>query len=189
MTDTISSTDTAPDPTAPDLVVIRRDGGTAPFDPGRIALAVGKAFLAVEGSDAAASARVRAQVEQVTEAVRAVLQRRAAMERSVHVEDIQDQVELALMRGGYHKVARAYVLYREEHARLREQSATVDDESGTGIRVRLADGTRAPLDGDRLRLVVDEACAGLADVDAESVVAEVQRNVYDGITVDELALA
>lgn len=190
MTETIS-TDPATAPTAPDLVVIRRDGGTAPFDPGRISLAIGKAFLAALGSDAAISASVRAQVEELTAAVRAVLERRAAMERSVHVEDIQDQVELALMRGGYHKVARAYVLYREEHARRREQSTARDEQTGegTGVRVRLADGTLEPLGADRLRVVAREACAGLADVHEELVVAEVERNVYDGITADELALA
>ena len=78
-----------------------------------------KAFLAVEGDSAAVSRRVHEIVAGLTEQVVANLARRADAGRTFHIEDVQDQVELALMRGEHHKVARAYVLYREERAKER----------------------------------------------------------------------
>ena len=104
----------------PGYRVIRRNGGVTPFDPTKIAVALTKAFLAVEGSMAAGSRRVHDVVEELTEQVTAALTRRTGEGRTFHIEDVQDQVELALMRGGHHKVARAYVLYREERARERQ---------------------------------------------------------------------
>ncbi len=98
------------------LQVIRRNGSFSPFDSGKISVAITKAFLAVEGSNAAASRRIHDTVETITAQVEAALARRSAPARPIHIEDIQDQVELALMRSGEHKVARAYVLYREERA-------------------------------------------------------------------------
>lgn len=174
---------------ASQIIVVRRDGSGAPFDESRIAVAIGKAFIATEGADAGASQRVRSLVDRLTGQVCDVLARRAALMSSVHVEDIQDQVELALMRGEHHQVARAYVLYREEHARQRAESATGSPAGRADVTVRLADGTTAPLDTARLELVVAEACAGLADVDPKVVLDETLRAVYDGITADELALA
>ncbi|MQA81384.1 MAG: ribonucleoside-diphosphate reductase subunit alpha [Streptosporangiales bacterium] len=171
------------------IVVIRRDGSGVPFDESKIAVAIGKAFIATEGADAGASQRVRSLVDRLTGQVCDVLARRAALMSSVHVEDIQDQVELALMRGEHHQVARAYVLYREEHTRRRAESATGAPTGRAGVHVRLADGTTAPLDTARLELVVAEACAGLADVDPRVVLDETLRAAYDGMTADELALA
>src|SRR5690606_40470179 len=81
-------------------------------------------ILAVEGSAAAGSRRVHEAVEELTGQVVSALMRRAGEGRLFHIEDVQDQVELALMRSGHHKVARAYVLYREERARERGQAAT-----------------------------------------------------------------
>ena len=102
-----------------DYTVIRRNGAVVGFEPGKISVAMTKAFLAVNGAQGAASARIRELVAGLTDAVVGALQRRQPQGGTFHIEDIQDQVELALMRAGEHNVARAYVLYREERARER----------------------------------------------------------------------
>jgi ribonucleoside-diphosphate reductase alpha chain len=172
------------------LQVIRRSGTFSSFDSRKIALAITKAFVAVEGSEATASRRIRGAVEAMTQQVVDTLSRRAEPGRPIHIEDIQDQVELALMRSGEHKVARAYVLYREERAqerRKREQQA--DGISQPRLNVRLKNGQSEPLDETRLRKDISDACSGLDGVSADSVMAEVRRNLYDGIQLHELGIA
>ncbi|PRX46001.1 ribonucleoside-diphosphate reductase class II [Prauserella shujinwangii] len=172
---------------APPVRVIRRDGSGSPFDPGKISVAMTKAFLAVEGDGAASSSRVHHVVAELTGQVEASLLRHAGAEPTLHIEHIQDMVELALMRAGHHKVARAYVLYREERARAR--AAERPGPARQDIRVRAGDGTVAPLDWERVTRVVAEAVAGLPGTSAEPVLTEVRRSLYDGITADELSLA
>ncbi|MEJ5945512.1 ATP cone domain-containing protein, partial [Pseudokineococcus basanitobsidens] len=109
------------------IAVLKRDGGVAPFEPAKISAAMRAAFLAVEGQGAGGSSRVRELVDVLTGQVVSALERRYGAGRSVDVEEIQDQVELALMRSGEHRVARSYVLYREEHARLRAAAAALPD--------------------------------------------------------------
>jgi ribonucleoside-diphosphate reductase alpha chain len=171
------------------LTVIRRDGSSAPFDASKVSVAVTKAFLAVEGADAGSTHRVRDLVADLTGRVVVALTSRGEARRSVQVEDIQDQVELALMRAGEHQVARAYVLYREEHAKAR----TPADASGVGVRptltVRAADGSRSALDVDRLRVVVGEAADGLDAVDPDLILDETIGACYDGIAQHEVEQA
>ncbi|WP_232667241.1 ribonucleoside-diphosphate reductase subunit alpha [Pseudonocardia sp. TRM90224] len=167
--------------------VIRRDGATSDFDPTKISVAMTKAFLAVEGDDAANSSRLHHLVDDLTTQVRAALLRHAGPDAPLHIEQIQDQVELALMRGGHHKVARDYVLYREERTRAREE-AKPKPAAGV-ISVKDADGTLRPLDWERVTRVVGEAVDGVEGTSAEPVLAETRRNLYDGISADELALA
>ncbi|MGI5131935.1 ribonucleoside-diphosphate reductase subunit alpha [Pseudonocardia sp. CA-107938] len=174
------------DRTVQQVRVVRRDGSVSAFDPAKISVAMTKAFLAVEGSDSATSSRLHHLVEELTKQVSAALLRHVGPDTAVHIEDIQDQVELALMRGGHHKVARDYVLYREEHAKARTAATPAPSAD---VHVTDPDGTRRPLDWARVEHVVGEAVAGIADVAAEPVLAEAKRNVYDGISVDELALA
>jgi ribonucleoside-diphosphate reductase alpha chain len=164
--------------------VIRRNGKVTHFDPNKIKVAMTKAFLAVEGGGAAASSRVHDRVEDLTEQVVAALTRRLPGGGTVHIEDIQDQVELALMRAGEHKIARDYVLYRE--ARARERASTAVDETATdgarpSLNVTLADGSSRPLDLDAMRRLLDEACAGLEGVDAEALLQDTVRNLFDGV--------
>ena len=179
----------APEAALP-MQVIRRNGAVSRFDAGKISVAMTKAFLAVEGHAAAASRRVHENVEQLTADVVGALTRRMSEGRTFHIEDVQDQVELALMRSEHHKVARAYVLYREERSRQRAGQAPAKAPSNEPVlHVTLASGKKAPLDAARLALVVAEACAGLDGVEAAPVIAEIHRNVYDGISQDEVALA
>ena len=176
----------------PPMQVIRRNGTVSKFDASKISVAMTKAFLAVEGHGAAASRRVHEIVEQLTSEVVGALSRRMSEGRTFHIEDVQDQVELALMRSEHHKVARAYVLYREERTRQRagQEAANAAQPSGEpSLRVTLASGVQVPLDIARLTLIIEEACAGLDGVSAAAVLAETQRNLYDGIGEGELALA
>jgi ribonucleoside-diphosphate reductase alpha chain len=173
----------APDAARPK--VIRRNGAVTPFDAAKIRAALTKAFLAVEGHDAGASRRVHDIVGGLTAEIVAALFRRGDG-RAFDIEEIQDQAELALMRGGHHKVARAYVLYREERARQRATAVAV---VAPALSVRAADGALRPLDEARLAWLVDEAAAGLDGVSAEAILTETRRNLYDGLSPDELAEA
>ncbi|WP_448952886.1 ribonucleoside-diphosphate reductase subunit alpha [Labrys neptuniae] len=173
----------------PGYQVIRRNGAVTPFDAAKIAVALTKAFLAVEGNSAAASRRVHDIVAELSAQIVAGLTRRADAGRTFHIEDVQDQVELALMRGEHHKVARAYVLYREQHAKERAGKAPAVAVAASSLHMKTRNGTLVPLDLARLQVLVREACAGLADTNAEAVLSEAQRNLYDGISEDELALA
>ena len=174
----------------PGYRVIRRNGAVTPFDATKITVALTKAFLATEGSVAAGSRRVHDVVEELAGQVFAALTRRADSGRTFHIEEIQDQVELALMRSEHHKVARAYVLYREERARERAAAKVTSVEvAAPPLQVKADDGGLAPLNETRLARIVDEACSGLEAVSADAILAETRRNLYDGITADELSLA
>ncbi|WP_053240062.1 ribonucleoside-diphosphate reductase subunit alpha [Pleomorphomonas koreensis] len=185
----LSELDRPVEPIQPDADqhrVIRRNGSVTPFDANKIRAALTKAFLAVEGGDVAASRRVHDIVGALTAEIVAALLRRADG-RAFHVEEIQDQVELALMRGGHHKVARAYVLYREERAR--ERTKLRETAAAPSVNVRSLDGHLKPLDEARFVRLIQESAADLDGVSAESILSEARRNLYDGITVDELAQA
>ncbi len=173
------------------LQVIGRNGRFSPFDGSRISVALTKAFLAVEGHGANESRRIHEAVEELTAQVVATLTRRDVAARPIHIEDIQDQVELALMRSGEHKIARAYVLYRDERAQERRRR---EEQAATPVlvprlHVRLGKNRLEPLDEAALEQVVLTACEGLDGVSAEAVMAEVRRNLYDGILLQELGLA
>ncbi|MFZ5724083.1 MAG: ribonucleoside-diphosphate reductase subunit alpha [Pseudomonadota bacterium] len=175
--------------TAPgQLRIIKRNGTVVPFDADKIAVAMTKAFLAVEGGTAAASSRIHDTVARLTEQVVTTFKRRLPSGGTLHIEEIQDQVELALMRGGEQKIARAYVLYREGQAqkRAQEQANRPRAQQKVDIQVTLADGTRAPLDMNRIETVIAEACAGLDEVDAQKILNETIKNLYDGVTEDDL---
>jgi ribonucleoside-diphosphate reductase alpha chain len=173
-----------------DCLVMRRNGKVTPFDQSKIMVAITKAFLAVEGSSAAASARVHENVEKLTQQVVKVLLRRLPENSTIHIEDIQDQVELALMREGHHKVARAYVLYRAARADERKMQQTeVEDETGQSLHVTMEDGSRKPLDMQRLQVLLDEATNGLKGVDQQALQQAIERNLFDGMKEADYRLA
>lgn len=175
--------------------VIRRNGKITTFDRDKIKIAVTKAFLAVEGGEAAASSRVHEAVEEITSKVEIALTRNLPDGGTFHIEDIQDAVELALMRAGHHKVARDYVLYREERARERAEKlaeqATTDgaEATSTNLQVKDANGELKPLDINRLETVVTDACRDLDDVDAQPIIDETLRNLYEGVPESDVAQA
>jgi len=169
------------------LHVIRRAGSLSEWDPDKISAAITKAFLAVEGTAAAGSPRIHEEVAGLTQAVAESLTRRADAARAIHIEDIQDQVELALMRAEHHKVARAYVLYRESRADARRSASVTAPPPA--LRVTRPDGTTVPLDEHGWRTRVEAACAGIADVSVERLLADARRNFYDGIPEADVVLA
>ena len=165
--------------------VIRRNGKVTAFDASKISVAITKAFLDVEGGTAAASTRVHEKVKELAEQVIRGVTRRQSSGGTVHIEDIQDHVELALMRAGEQKVARAYVIYREERARARiekEKEADIEQADATdGINVKTRNGTLKKLDMERLVAVVNEACSGLEHVDGSLITEDTRRNIFDGV--------
>ena len=169
------------------LRVIKRNGKVVGYDDSKIAVAMTKAFLAVEGGTAAASSRIREVVSALADQVTATFERRLPSGGTLHIEDVQDQVELALMRSGEHKVARSYVLYREERARARRERQGPAPAAAPPIEVTMPDGRRRPLDVERIRTLVHEACTGLSDVDAERIIGAALNNMYDGIAERDVA--
>ncbi|WP_138512173.1 ribonucleoside-diphosphate reductase subunit alpha [Rhodoferax bucti] len=166
--------------------IIRRNGAVVPFEPNKIAVAMMKAFLAVHGTQGAASASVRETVDGLTQQVIRALVRSRPGGGTFHIEDVQDQVELGLMRGGHHEIARAYVLYRERRTQERAKQVATTAPQAPIIHV-LDGGQRVPLDLAQLQSRIETACAGLgADVKADPIVAETMRNLYDGVPLDEV---
>ncbi|PUE08376.1 ribonucleoside-diphosphate reductase subunit alpha [Limnohabitans sp. T6-20] len=169
--------------------IIRRNGAVVSFEPNKIAVALMKAFLAVHGTQGAASASVREVVEELTQNVVRALVRSRPGGGTFHIEDVQDQVELGLMRSSNHEVARAYVLYRErrtqERAQQQQQAAPAPSSEP---RLHVIDGgQRIALDLDYLKSLMVNACAGLGkDVSPEPIVAETMRNLYDGVPMEEV---
>ena len=167
--------------------VIRRNGAVVAFEPSKISVAMTKAFIAVDGGQGAASVRVREVVARLTNDVVNALLRRQPDGGTFHIEDIQDQVELALMRSGEHDVARAYVLYREDHARerakLKQKSAT---EAAVETLYVVDNGQRMPLDMAKLSTLIESSCHGLDTVDASLILKATLKDLYDGVSLDEV---
>ncbi|MEB6592039.1 MULTISPECIES: ribonucleoside-diphosphate reductase subunit alpha [Pseudomonas] len=178
--------------TAPgQLRVIKRNGTVVPYTDDKITVAITKAFLAVEGGTAAASSRIHDTVARLTEQVTATFKRRMPSGGTIHIEEIQDQVELALMRAGEQKVARDYVIYREQRAKERATRVNTESvvEPHPSIRITLADGSLAPLDMARLNTIISEACEGLAEVDGDLIQRDTLKNLYDGVAIKDVNTA
>ncbi len=164
--------------------IIRRNGAVVPFEPSKIAVAMMKAFLAVHGTQGAASASVRETVDGLTQGVVRALMRSRPSGGTFHIEDVQDQVELGLMRSEHHEIARSYVLYRER----RTQERAKQPASAAAPVIHVVDGgKRVPLDLAKLHDLIASCCANLGkDVNAAPIMAETLRNLYDGVPVDEV---
>jgi ribonucleoside-diphosphate reductase alpha chain len=167
--------------------IIRRNGSVAAFEPGKISIAMTKAFIAVNGGQGAASARVREVVARLTDDVVNALIRRQPSGGTFHIEDIQDQVELALMRSGEHDVARAYVLYREDRARKRAQQKEMAAAEAAHVLNVLENGQKTQLDTNRLLTLIESCCEGLGDVvNAPLILKATLKDLYDGVPMDEV---
>jgi ribonucleoside-diphosphate reductase alpha chain len=166
-----------------DYKIIRRNGAVVSFEPGKISVAMTKAFLAVNGAQGAASARIRELVGGLTDAVVGTLMRRQPQGGTFHIEDIQDQVELALMRSGEHDVARSYVLYREEPAKARQQEKATKKEPGLHV---VDNGSRRPLDRSALADLVRSACQDLPETAPDAILEATLRDLYDGVPMEEV---
>jgi ribonucleoside-diphosphate reductase alpha chain len=168
--------------------IIRRNGAVVGFEPGKISVAMTKAFLAVSGGQGAASARIREVVAALTESAVSALMRRQPGGGTFHIEDVQDQVELALMRSGEHEVARAYVLYREKRAKERAEERANKKPAAVQSQINVVEnGERRPLNVEALSGLISESCAGLGEaVDAKGILQETLKNLYDGVPAEEV---
>ena len=180
--DTVSVVSTAPG----QLRVIKRNGAVVAYDESKISVAITKAYLAVEGGNAAASSRIHESVAQLASQITDIFRRRMPSGGTIHIEDIQDQVELALMRTGEHKIARSYVIYRAEHNRLREQKLEAEQPKHPEINVTFKDGHQGPLDTERLLTIITEACEGLEDVSRDAIYDETLKNLYSGVKMEDV---
>ncbi|ABM38682.1 ribonucleoside-diphosphate reductase subunit alpha [Polaromonas naphthalenivorans] len=166
--------------------IIRRNGSVVAFEPSKIAVAMMKAFLAVHGTQGAASASVRETVDTLTQAVVRALMRSRPSGGTFHIEDVQDQVELGLMRGGHHEIARAYVLYREKHNQERARQLQAQTPALPQLHV-MDGGKRVALDLRNLQALIEASCANLGtDVKPDPIVSETMRNLYDGVPIEEV---
>lgn len=163
--------------------VIRRSGEIVSFNPSKIAVAVTKAYIAVHGVNSVLSNKARDQITKLTDIIVSALTKRHIGGGTIHIEEIQDQVELALMRNGEYEVARSYVLYREQRAKERALEGV--KVATSSIKVKFADGTYE-LNPANLLKIIENACVNLNDVNAKLILEEALRNVYDGVSSQEL---
>ena len=168
------------------LRIIKRNRNEVPYDEDKIKIAITKAFIAVEGDGAVASNRIRQQINELTQDVTYAFMRRLPNGGTILIEDIQDQVELALMRRTLRKVAVSYVLYREERRKAREIAVARDTSDNTTLLITMPDGSLQPLDMDRVNTIVNEACRNLEQVNAEPVIKDALRNLYNLATLDDV---
>jgi ribonucleoside-diphosphate reductase alpha chain len=168
------------------LKTIKRNGKVVRYDEEKIKIAITKAFIAVEGSSAAASNRIYQQIDDVVQQMSATFKRRLPGGGILHIEDIQDQVELALMRNSQYKIARAYVLYREERRKARESENKQALSDGKTLLITQTNGELKPLDKERIHTIVTEACRNLDQVNAEAVIKDALRNLYNQAKVDDV---
>ncbi|SOD39913.1 ribonucleoside-diphosphate reductase subunit alpha [Nitrosovibrio sp. Nv4] len=183
-----SSAPSTPDSRYSQYKIIRRNGSVVAFEPAKISIAMTKAFIAVNGGQGVASARVREVVARLTDDVVNALIRRQPSGGTFHIEDIQDQVELALMRSGEHDVARAYVLYREDRARKRAKQKEMGVvEAPTSILNVLENGRKTPLDTARLLTLIESSCEGLGEVVNSTLILKATlKDLYDGVPMEEV---
>ena len=169
------------------LRVIKRNGKVVAFEEDKIKVAVTKAFLAIESGNAAASDRIHRKVNHISESVMEVFERRMPSGGTLHIEEIQDQVELQLMRAEELEVAKSYILYRAGRTQERKKVAPiVDIPDIPEINITKSDGSKVPLDVERVASLINDACDGLEDVSVEEVLNEALRNLYDGVSLDDM---
>ncbi|EYS41035.1 ribonucleoside-diphosphate reductase subunit alpha [Acinetobacter baumannii] len=166
------------------IQVIKRTGDVAAFDAEKISVAIGKAFLAVEGQQSADWSRIHDRITQLTEMVLNTFTRRLPSGGTIHIEEIQDQVELALMRTGEHKVARAYVIYRDQRASARKDT---NSNHHPTLQVTDANGQLQPLDLSALQATVNRAAEGLEGIDVQAIIDETVKNLYNGVKESDIA--
>ena len=169
------------------LRVIKRNGKVVAFEEDKIKVAITKAFLANESGNAAASERIHKKVNQISVGVIDVFERRMPSGGTLHIEEIQDQVELQLMRAEELEVARSYILYRAGRTQERKKEApAIDVSNRLEINITKSDGTLAPLDINKVALLINDACEGLEEVSMNEVLEEALKNLYDGVSLADM---
>lgn len=140
--------------------------------------------MAVEGQQSADSSRVHDRITQLTEMVMNTFKRRLPSGGTIHIEEIQDQVELALMRTGEQKVARAYVIYREQRNQARQQTGAHHHPT---LQITDSKGQLQPLDMSKLQTTLEKASEGLEGIDVQAIIDETVKNLYNGVKASDIA--
>lgn len=171
-------------------VVRKRDGRVVPFDLTRIQNAIGCAFRAelnlADGQPL--DAEVLGEIASVAESVADDVAPFGSQPSGVDVERIQDLVEMGLMARNHYRVARRYIIYRADHAKMRAIRGDAPVAVAVPpVQIVLTDGTRVPFDARRAHKRLAEACHDLGDVvDVDELVEDVIRSVFDGIETREV---
>jgi len=169
------------------LRVIKRNGKVVAFEEDKIKVAITKAFLAVESGNAAASERIHNKVNELTENIVEVFKRRMPSGGTLHIEEIQDQVELQLMRSEELDVAKSYILYRAERTQVRKKEVPeINLPSTPNINITKSDGTKVPLNVEKLAMLINDACLNLDAVSVNEVLDEALKNLYDGVSISDM---
>ena len=169
------------------LRVIKRNGKVVPFEDDKIKVAITKAFLAVESGNAAASERIHTKVNELTKNVVDVFKRRMPSGGTLHIEEIQDQVELQLMRSEELDVAKSYILYRAERTQERKnETLDIDIPDLPNINITKTDGSIVPLDVEKVAGLINDACEGLEEVSVKEVLDEALKNLYDSVSIADM---
>ncbi len=159
----------------------KRNGSVVAFDKQRIADAILKASLSVDGE---------IEIERVNELTDTVVDNLAVIyiDTTPDVENIQDLIEQELMRAGFYQTARSYIVYREEHKKQRqtEQQEQIAKLEQSGISVVDSKGRSEKFDPKKLQKTVLRFAVDLEGIDTLAVIESVKTNLYDGISVDEL---
>ena len=174
-------------------VIRKRDGRVSPYDDGLIARAIENSFRAQQNlaDGQPLDSRTEAEVAAITAEIAALLAEEAGTAEGTHVETVQDTVEMLLMKRGHYKVARRYIVYRAEREKIRalQQVEVLENEESDAPRstqVVLEDGVKVPFDAERIRKRFEAACQGLPDCDVDSLLQEVMKSIFDGISVAEI---
>ena len=169
------------------LRVIKRNGKVVAFEEDKIKVAITKAFLAVESGNAAASERIHNKVNELTENIVEVFKRRMPSGGTLHIEEIQDQVELQLMRSEELDVAKSYILYRAERTQVRKKEVPeINLPSTPNINITKSDGTKVPLNVEKVAMLINDACLNLDAVSVNEVLDEALKNLYDGVSISDM---
>jgi ribonucleoside-diphosphate reductase alpha chain len=169
------------------LRVIRRNNQVVPWSEQKVEIAVRKTFLSLQRDSAPAVAVTKAVSERV----------HASKQAFVHIEEVQDMVQEELMKGGFFKVAEAYILFRAERSVAR-LNGTADESPAaaaaptaptqeTMIVVKKANGENIFWDGADLRKRIEFARIGLdLCLSNEEIEQELRRAAYDQILQKDL---
>ena len=173
------------------LSVIKRNGAITHYESDKITIAMTKAFLAIEGQHAAASSRIHETVKQLEQDITKTFSRRMPQGGQLHIEEIQDQVELTLMRAGLQKVARTYVLYREERNRQRTIKQPSPPSSPSSpqtftLHITMPDSSLMDIKYFPLEEIIKNASCHLSGINYELIIKEIQRCLFDGITLKDI---
>ncbi len=169
---------------------IKRDGRVVSFKPEKIVAAVAKA-LAAHSNGRLTGALLRQAQEVATEIVTEI-HRQWPQGKAIHIEEIQDLVEKALMKFNMHDVAKRYILYREDRAKARQDKLGdlgITLEWVKKITVKKNDGTERPFNIDEFRFTIDTCCQGLENVSTNKILFEAVKNYYNGISEEKMAIA